>query len=230
MSRLRWLGTGPTEASAAAVKTEVRKLEFLRGLDAHTVDLSALPAERRRHLAAVGRRSSATALTRREPHRRDPIVLTLLAQSAVDVLDEVVRLFDQAVSARESRARHKLADQLAERAQRGEDKLALAEEILPVLADPTILDEQVGGLLRTRIGMSRLRAALATPASTRLPRDHGHLAVIAGSYGYLRQFTPDVLRVLSFVGGRPRRSCSRRWTCYVDISRYGARPAGVESA
>ncbi|MGI9000154.1 MAG: hypothetical protein ACR2GH_00650 [Pseudonocardia sp.] len=32
MTRLRWLGTGPTEASAAAVKTEVRKLTFLRSL------------------------------------------------------------------------------------------------------------------------------------------------------------------------------------------------------
>lgn len=97
MSRLRWLSTGPTEASAAAVKTEVGKLEFLRGLDAHTLDLSRLPAERRRHLAAVGRRSSIPSLTRREPHRRYPIVLTLLAQSAIDVLDEVVQLFDQAV-------------------------------------------------------------------------------------------------------------------------------------
>jgi hypothetical protein len=194
MTRLRWLGTGPTEASAAAVKTEVRKLEFLRGLHAHTLDLSNLPAERRRHLAAVGRRSSMSALSRRDPHRRYPIVLTLLAQSAVDVLDEVVQLFDQAVSARESRARHKLADQLAERAKRGEDKLALAEEILPVLADPTIADEQVGGLLRERIGMGRLRAALAVPATTRLPRDHGHPAMIEASYGYLRQFTPDVLK------------------------------------
>ncbi len=89
---------------------------------------------------------------------RYPIVLSLVAQSAVDVLDEVVQLFDQALSARESRARHKLADALAERAKRSEDKLALAEEILPVLADPTIADEEVGALLRNRIGMSRLRA------------------------------------------------------------------------
>ena len=44
MTRLRWLGTGPTEASAAAVKTEVRKLTFLRGLDAHTLDPTSLPA------------------------------------------------------------------------------------------------------------------------------------------------------------------------------------------
>jgi Domain of unknown function (DUF4158) len=53
-SRLRWLNTGPTEASAAAVKTEVRKLLFLRGLAAHTLDLCVLPAERRRFLAAIG--------------------------------------------------------------------------------------------------------------------------------------------------------------------------------
>ena len=229
MTRLRWLGTGPTEASASAVKTEVRKLTFLRGLDAHTLDLTTLPAERRRHLAAVGRRSSVPALTRRDPHRRYPIVLILLAQSAVDVLDEVVQLFDQAVSARESRARHKLADQLAERAKRGEDKLALAEEILPVLADPAIPDEQVGGLLRERIGMSRLRAALATPATARLPRDHGHLAVIDASYGYLRQFTPDVLAVLFFAGGPAAASLLEAVDVLRELNASGAGAAPVDA-
>ncbi len=56
-------------------------------------------------------------------------------------------------------------------------------------------------LLVDAIGMGRLAAALATPTTTRLPRDHGHLSVIDSSYGYLRQFTPDVLRVLGFAGG-----------------------------
>jgi len=203
MSRLRWLGVGPTEPSAAAVKDEVRKLKFLRSLDAHTLDLSTLPAERRRFLASVGRRSSVPKLTRREPQLRYPIVLTVLAQSAVDVLDEVIQLFDQAVSSRESRVRHRLADQLAERAKRSEDKLALAEEILPVLADPSIPDEQVGGLLRDGIGLSRLRAALAEPAEPRLPRDHGQLHMLESSYSYLRQFTPLVLAVLDFAASPP---------------------------
>ena len=49
-----------------------------------------LPAERRRFLAALGRRLSAQQLVRRDPQRRYPILLTLLAQSAVDVLDEVL--------------------------------------------------------------------------------------------------------------------------------------------
>ncbi|MBF6150500.1 Tn3 family transposase, partial [Nocardia nova] len=34
ISRLRWLSTGPVEASAAAVRAEVDKLGFLRGLGA----------------------------------------------------------------------------------------------------------------------------------------------------------------------------------------------------
>lgn len=119
MARLRWLGKGPVEASRAAVKAEIAKLEFLRGMDAHTLDLSALPAERRRFLATMGRRLTAQALQRREPERRYLILLTLLAQSATEVLDEVVQLFDQAISARESKAEHKMRDALAERAKSG---------------------------------------------------------------------------------------------------------------
>ena len=49
-TRLRWLNEGPVEASSAAVKAEIGKLEFLRELGAHTLDLSVLPAERRRFL------------------------------------------------------------------------------------------------------------------------------------------------------------------------------------
>ena len=96
-------------------------------------------------------------------------MLTLLAQSAADVLDEVVQLFDQAVSAKESQAKHKLTDRLANRAKDSDDKLAITELVLPVLADPGIPDEEVGARLRGEIGMDRLRAAMAQPATSLLP-------------------------------------------------------------
>jgi Transposase and inactivated derivatives, TnpA family len=201
MTRLRWLSTGPVEASPAGVRAEVGKLEFLRGLGADVLDLSVLPAERRRFLATVGRRLTAQALTRRDPQRRYPILLTLLAQSSVDVLDEVVGLFDQAVSARESKAERAMHEALAERGKTGEDRQALLDDLLAVIADPAIADEDVGGLVRgERIGWTRIRAALAQ-AVPRLPRDHGHLAALDGSYGYLRQFTPQVLAAVRFAGG-----------------------------
>ena len=200
-TRLRWLSTGPVEASPAAVKAEVTKLEFLRGLGVDTLDLSVLPAERRRFLATVGRRLTAQALARRDPQRRYPILLTLLAQSATDVLDEVVQLFDQAISARESKAERTMRDALAERGKAGEDRQALLDDLLAIITDPGVPDEQIGGLIRgERIGWPRLRSA-AAQATPRLPRDHGHLAALDGSYGYLRQFTPQVLAAVRFAGG-----------------------------
>ncbi|WP_202499051.1 MULTISPECIES: hypothetical protein [Streptomyces] len=65
---------------------------------------------------------------RHEPNRRHPSLLTLLAQSAVDVLDSVVQLFDQTLSGSETRIRIKLRDALAERARLSEDCLTLFDE------------------------------------------------------------------------------------------------------
>jgi TnpA family transposase len=201
LTRLRWLSTGPVEASPAAVKAEVAKLEFLRGLGADTLDLSVLPAERRRFLATVGRRLTAQALERRDPQRRYPILLTVLAQSATEVLDKVVQLFGQAISARESKAERRMRDALAERGKAGADRQALLDDLLAIITDPAVPDEQIGGLIRgDRIGWPRLRSAVAQAAS-RLPRDHGHLTALDGSYGYLRQFTPQVLAAVTFSGG-----------------------------
>jgi len=221
-TRLNWLSTGATGDSANAVKGELEKLGFLRGLDAHALDLTALPAERRRFLAQVGRRLTAQSLDRREAQRRHPILLTVLAQSAADVLDEVIGLFDQAVSARESRARTKMRDALAVRAAAGEGRQALLDEILPVLLDVAIEDEQVGGRLRNTIGMARLRAA-AAGSVPRLPRDHGHLAMLDDSYSYLRQFTPDVLRTITFKGGSGAESLMEAVTILKELNATGAR-------
>ncbi|MEE1767143.1 MULTISPECIES: hypothetical protein [unclassified Streptomyces] len=60
-SRLHWLVTGPVQASPTSVGGEVEKLGFLLGLGADTLDMSSLPAERRRYLAQIGRRLTAGA-------------------------------------------------------------------------------------------------------------------------------------------------------------------------
>jgi hypothetical protein len=107
--------------------------------------------------AATDAGATNQALERREEQRRYPILLAVVTQSAVDQIDEVVMLFDQAVSARESRAKSKTDEALIERAKAGEARQLLLDVILPVLADPAIPDEQIGGLLRNTIGMSKLR-------------------------------------------------------------------------
>jgi hypothetical protein len=45
-----------------------------------------------------------------------------------------------------------------------------------------------------------MRAAWEAPRA-RLPRDHGHLAMMDASMAYLRQFVPDVLAAVRFADG-----------------------------
>lgn len=118
----------------------------------------------------------------------------------MDVLDEVLLMFDQALSGREAAAREKLTEVLAERARTGEDRQALLDDILAIVLDPGVTDNQVGGRLRRDVGHERMRAAHEARRE-RLPRDHGHLAMMDASMSYLRQFVPDVLAAVDFAGG-----------------------------
>jgi integrase len=60
-------------------------------------------------------------------------------------------------------------------------------------------DDQAGRLVRSRIGMDRLRAAVRPPGQ-RPQRDHGHLELLAARYRHLRAFTPGVLAALPLAG------------------------------
>ena len=96
------------------------------------------------------------------------------------MLDEVLLLFDQALTGRESAARARLTEVLAERARGGESRQALRDDILRIVLDPEIGDDQVGARLRGDIGHARMRAAWQARRE-RLPRDHGHLAMMDAS-------------------------------------------------
>lgn len=151
-----------------------------------------------------------------------PILPAFVAQVAVDQLDEVVALFDQAVSARESRAKSKTDEALVERAKKGEARQMPMEEILLVLADPELqasyaylrqftpnvlsaVDFQ-GGLCRSN---PNTRVACPTKIYLGLGRQSGAggLDVVGG----WRVVMPVRTRSMP-VRNCPRSSCSRIWS------------------
>jgi len=199
MTRLAWLRRGATAATPEVLKAELAKLEFLRGHGADRLDLSGVPAGRRRMLAETGRRSTNQALQRADVDRRHPILLATLAETYVEVLDELVQLLDQALAGADSRARHELSQRVVDRARTEIERGRLLDEVLDVLADPAVADDQVGRLIRARIGMARLQAA-RRPTEDREPRDHGHFDLLAARYKYLRTFTPAVAAALPLTG------------------------------
>jgi hypothetical protein len=185
------------------VKTAIDKPAWFRGIDAPQMDVSGLPDERRRFPAQVARRSTNQGLERRKK-RKYPILLAFVAQAAVDQLDEVVALFDQAVSARESRAKPRTEEALAERAKKGEARQLLMDVILPVLADPPVPDELVGGRLRDQIGMQRLRRSPPAPVLAHISPGH------SDNVNFFGVINVDVEAELAKLGGgggwRPLRA------------------------
>jgi len=103
-----------------------------------------------------------------------------MAETYVEVFDELVQLLDQALAGADSRARHELSQRLVDRAKADAARARLPDEILAVLADTTVPDEQPGRLIRQRVGMPRLVAA-RRPVEEREPRDHGHFDLLAGT-------------------------------------------------
>jgi TnpA family transposase len=199
ITRLAWLRRGATVATPQLLKAELEKQEYLRRHGADTLDLSRLPAGRRRMLAEIGRRSTNQALQRADVERRHPVLLATLAETYAEVLDELVQLLDQALAGADSRARHELSQRLVDRAKAEADRARLLDEILDVLADPNVSDADAGRLVREQIGMPRLIAA-RRPAEQRVPRDHGHFDLLAARYKYLRTFTPPVIAALPLTG------------------------------
>ena len=124
-------------------------------------------------------------------------MLATLAETYVEVLDELVQLLDQALAGADSRARYELSQRVVERARVEIDRGQLLDEVLDILADP--LDADAGRLVRARIGMARLQAA-RRPAGEREPRDHGHFDLLGARYKYLRTFTPAVIAHLPLTG------------------------------
>ncbi|WP_236054764.1 DUF4158 domain-containing protein [Mycobacterium sp. SM1] len=196
LTRLAWLRRGATVATPELLKAELDKLEFLRRHGADRLDLSQLPVGRQRMLAEIGRRSTNQALQRAAVDRRHPVLLATLAETYIEVLDELVQLLDQALGGADSRARHELSQRLVDRAKAEVDRGRLLDEILDVLADPTVPDEQAGRVVRQRVGMQRLIAA-RRPPEDRGQRDHGHFDLLAARYKYTRTFTPLVIAALS---------------------------------
>jgi hypothetical protein len=138
--------------SADVMKAELAKLGFLRVHGADRLDLSALPTGRRRLLAEIGRRSTNQASPRADVERRHPVLLATLAETYVEVLDELVQLLDRALADADSRARHELSERIVIRARREAERGRLLDEILDVLADQSVPDDQAGHLVRFRIG------------------------------------------------------------------------------
>jgi TnpA family transposase len=205
---LVWLRTELVSVAAKAILAELDKLAWLRklGADALRRDLAGvLPANRVAFLAALGRRTSPQALSVAAAERRYPILLCFCADQATRITDDLIDAYDRALAGTDRRARHDLDELRRSSARSTNDKVLLFVELGRAILDAADgrRDNDGAGadvldLVERRIGLERLRGAVAEAETLARPRDDGYVDLLDSRYSHLRQFVPDFLAAFDF--------------------------------
>ena len=196
---LSWLQREATAFTPRAMLDEIEKLNYVRALGADTWQLNALTPNRRKLLAGIGRRSTNQALQRMSPERRFPILMAFLAQATEDVTDEVIDLFDRALTNSYARARRELDEFRRSIARSTNEKVVLFRAMGRVVLDTSISDADLrAAIYRQVLPEEDLAAAVADADQIMRPLDDDYFDLLAERYSHLRQFVPSLLSAFTF--------------------------------
>ena len=189
-----------TSNSPKTILTGLNKLAKLQKWQVGNWNLSAVNPNRRKQLAQIGFRSTAQALSRMSKTRRLPILLAFLAQLYIEVLDELVEIFDRLLAAISNRAERKLAEIRQEIALLAGDKIKLLQELVKILIDPTVSDAEVRTAIYKFVPENKLRVTFDECERINEPLDENFFKLLGKRYSYLRQFIPTFLDALPLGG------------------------------
>src|SRR5262249_50671547 len=132
--------------SAVAITARIERYDFLRSIGIGHINLSTVPAAQVRCLAQLAARYDVRALKRFAPAKRYALVTCFLVEIQKTLLDQVVALHDQFLTALLRKSRNSFERRyrdLRQRAKKGWDTLLRAVEILLSVESPGagVLDE-----------------------------------------------------------------------------------------
>jgi TnpA family transposase len=196
---LSWLKQGATSNSPKAILEQLKKLGYLRAMNAEEWDLSAVNPNRLKTLARLGRRYTAQALQRQAGERRLPILLTFLREAHTEMTDEIVDLFDRCLAQADARARRELEECRKKAARATNEAVVLLGKLIDIIGDPGVADDEVREAVYERVA-SREKLLAAREESGRLarPLDDNDFDFLADRYSYMRQFAPVFLETFEF--------------------------------
>ena len=122
--------------------------------------------------------------------------MVLLHETTLDLVDEIVDLFNRALKKTDSRLRRELEAWRVATAQATNEKVRLFSRLGRLVLD---LDEPLRRRIFEEAASRELFAAAVEETEPLLrPRDGSYLDFVENRYGPLRKFAPLVLRVLDF--------------------------------
>jgi TnpA family transposase len=193
----------PKNATAAVIKGDIVRLGLVEQLLAEGADLRDIDPTIIHQLGQLGRRYDAGDLRRFAKPKRDALVVCTLIEARKSLLDQLVEMNDQFLTAMNRRAHGAVKARegpLRRRARAGLDRVLGAIDALAE-ADG---DQTITAFREAVDAPAVANAAAACRAFNRL-EERGHLDAMLARYGSLRQYLPAfvALPFQAAVGGEP---------------------------
>jgi hypothetical protein len=177
-----WLGREARSAAPSQIVEQRDKLAYLRELGAERWSLDAVPANRRRQLAWLARRSSTAALAGRPDRLRYPALLCFCQEQLPRLVDELLDRTDQAIGEAHGRARAELEQLKNDTATAANEKVALFDLLVGLLLDDTVADSELRERAWQQMPPERWAAAREQARQILRPLDDNHFEQLAGRY------------------------------------------------
>ncbi len=200
---LTWLRKRATTNSAKEILEAIEKLSFLRGEKVEDWDLSSLNPNRQKFLAQIGRKATNQYLQRLAEEQRYPILIAFLRQSLVDIGDEIIDMFIQALWDLYQDAKKDLEIFQKSVASSANENLKIFLQVGNILLDPEVTDTNVRTAAFNRVPTDELRKALEKTGQIIRPHGDGHIDFFGKRYSYIRQFSPAFLKAFNFKSDSP---------------------------
>jgi hypothetical protein len=191
----------PTRASASGLAGALRRLQEVRAVDVHHLDLGRLPPGRVAGLARFAGSARAQAIQRMPDDRRLATLLACAHTLARTACDDVLDVFDDFVVTAFGRAENRgVAARLKTIKDFDTAALELRDALL-VFLDPRYTDlTAVRASVYERTPRARLLASADMIGALARPRDDRYYERVVQGYSNLQKFLPLMFEIVPFEG------------------------------
>ncbi len=192
--RLTWLRDRENKNSAPSIQRMLAKHAWLVDIGVPEWALDPLVHRNRlRYLARLGRGSTGQRLERMPGQRKYPILVAFLQQSLVDIVDEILDMFDRRIGEALAKARRVHEGFSRKRTSVRDDIVRSYRAIVRVLRDPKVSNPRVRKVIFKKIAEVELARLYEETAKDARVLDPQGLDFIAKQYGTLRKFSVPLL-------------------------------------
>jgi len=198
LTRVQWLNDREVTNDTNAILAMLERYSYLKSHGVHSWNLSEINPNRRKLLAAIGRRSSAQALRTRRDESRYSILACMIWETSEDITDDILEMFDRNLASLHSCAQRELREYRSLIGTSTDKKIRMLEMIGRIVLNHGIRDQKVRSTIFSNIEKEELQKAVLECRDLARPDGNVVWDFFSARYAHIRKFSRLFIEQMRF--------------------------------